>query len=149
MPQHRNHTDAWLALLAWFDQELTSEPDFLAYSRRDGRTWPSDPVLVSYRYCRSIDTFSTAPEDIISTAKLLGQFHGFLYLAAANANTSALQLVEAPCMNRGLLNMLAVPHKSWTPVFVGALSSSSDAIQDLVGFTQAFPSGAMSRSCQA
>ena len=40
----------------------------------------------------------------------------FLTWAAAYAKTSALQLVAAPCMKRGLLNRFAVPHSSLIPV---------------------------------
>ena len=95
---------------------------------------------VSYPSRPPQNTYPWPPRRVvISTA--------FLICAAAKANTSALGAVPAPCMYRGLLKQLAVPHSTFLPLW--RISSASRSVisssRALVSFRVA-ASGAMSRS---
>ncbi len=57
-------------------------------------------------------TLAAAPKNIACAVECVGNVDSLGILAAAYAKASALQLVPAPCMNRGLEKQFAVPQRS-------------------------------------
>ena len=100
-----------------FEQELAGEANLLRIIHGHMHEL-GEMIELALHICvkPALIAFAAAPEHVVFAAQFLGDLEHFLHLTRCVGKDVGVALVAAPCMKRGLLKRLAVPHSSWMPV---------------------------------